>query len=315
MARTVGTARVAVVGAGTPSGARIRAALAERGIPGERVDLYADTGGEVVLSEYDGEARLIQSSDPVEIVRSDVIFLCEGGDAARRVLDSAPQGALVLDLVAAGAPTRARLVEVPQPLATLLTDILRPVQSRVGVRQATAVVIRPASDFGQAGLEELRDQTVRLLSFASTPQEVFGRQLAFNVIPQALLASEPPGLEERIAREVERAIGWPGPRLTVALLTAPLFYGHAVMLRLEPETATDAGALGELLRDATGLVGDRGSSEPALTPLEAADRRGVDVTRVRPDGLGGFWVWAVAGEAEAVAAEQAVALAASFAPL
>jgi hypothetical protein len=43
-----GSARVAVVGAESPAGARLREALAELGIAGSRVDLFGVTGGEVV---------------------------------------------------------------------------------------------------------------------------------------------------------------------------------------------------------------------------------------------------------------------------
>ncbi|HET9300407.1 MAG TPA: hypothetical protein VFO11_10710, partial [Candidatus Polarisedimenticolaceae bacterium] len=64
-AEYTGTARVAVVGAETPAGARLRAALAASGFPGARLDLFGDNPGEeAVLSEYAGEARLIQPASP-----------------------------------------------------------------------------------------------------------------------------------------------------------------------------------------------------------------------------------------------------------
>ena len=47
-----GKARVAVVGAPTTAGSRLREALAKHGVPGDQVDLYGGTGGEVVISEY-----------------------------------------------------------------------------------------------------------------------------------------------------------------------------------------------------------------------------------------------------------------------
>ena len=80
------TTRVAVVGAETPPGGRIREALAGRKFPGERVDLYGARSAEPVLSEYDGEARLIQEPDPSEVGGHDLIVVCEGGEATRRAL-------------------------------------------------------------------------------------------------------------------------------------------------------------------------------------------------------------------------------------
>ena len=59
-----GTARAAVVGATTGDGTRLREALAESGVPGSRVDLYAPVGGEALISEYAGEATSSFSARP-----------------------------------------------------------------------------------------------------------------------------------------------------------------------------------------------------------------------------------------------------------
>ena len=69
-------ATYAVVGAQSPSGGRLRAALAERGVPGERVALYGIESEEAVLSEYDGEARLVQAVDADLVGAADVVFHC-----------------------------------------------------------------------------------------------------------------------------------------------------------------------------------------------------------------------------------------------
>ena len=58
---------------------------------------------------------------------------------------------------------------VPHPVAILLADLLAPLERELGLRDAVAVVLRPAADFGQDGIEELREQTVRLLNFSEIP--------------------------------------------------------------------------------------------------------------------------------------------------
>ena len=83
--RSAGTARIAVVGASSPDGSRIREALSRAGVPGARVALYGETGGEAVLSEYADEARLIQEVDLDEIAGREVVFLCEAGASAAAV--------------------------------------------------------------------------------------------------------------------------------------------------------------------------------------------------------------------------------------
>lgn len=325
-AREEGAARVAVLGAGSPSGALIREALAGHRVSGSRVDLFGATCGDVVLSEYDGEARLIQEAEASEVASHEVIFLCEPGGTSARVLDLVNAGSLVLDLVACSggagvipplvhpdinpeaALAHQGILRVPHPLSMVLAEVLHPVEKALGIHRVTAVVLRPASDFGERGLEELRDQTVGLLRFSGPPQEVFGRQLAFNLIPQASLGpTGEPGLERRLADEVGRLLGWQETRLAVTLVTVPVFHGHAISVHLDLRSETTVANLREAF---AGGRGPKGTSLGGLsTPIEAAGERRTTVSGVSEDGLGGFWLWAVAGEAGAAAAWQAVRLA------
>ena len=93
-----GTARIAVVGAPTVDGFHLRAALAAHGVAGARVDLYGITRGEVVLSDYAGEARMIQEPDVEELARHELIFICEPGEVLQRLPEAAPS-AVIIDLV------------------------------------------------------------------------------------------------------------------------------------------------------------------------------------------------------------------------
>ena len=55
-----GSARAALVGASSVAGNLLREALETLGVPGARVDLYGEQSGpDVLLGEYAGEARLI----------------------------------------------------------------------------------------------------------------------------------------------------------------------------------------------------------------------------------------------------------------
>ncbi len=326
-AERAGTARVAIVGAETVAGGRIREALAERRVPGRRVDLYGTLGDEAVLSEYAGEARLIQSADPEEVADHDVIFLCEPGAAAERIVAANGTGVLI-DLVDAtngggppllhlgihgdALPADRRVVAVPGPIGLLLADLLHPLHREFEVRRATAVVLRPASDFGEAGVEELRQQTVRLLNFVELPKDVFGRQLAFNVIPHKALAGPEP--EPAVSAEVERLLGWTERRLALRLVTVPVFYGHAVSLhvRLGRDATVEQAARCLAAAEAVEVVA---AGHDAGTPLEAAGRRRTVVSELCDDGCGGLAIWSVAGEAAAAAAEHAVRLAGALVDL
>ncbi len=311
-----------MVGAGTVLGGGLLSALAGTGIPGERVELFGTTRGEAVLGEYGGQARLLKETDPEALASFAVIFLCERSDAARRILGRPGEGQVVIDLggqaqESSGAalfhmgirPESASahrgVLVVPHPLAVVLAELLHPVHLAFGIAQAVAVVLRPASDFGEAGIDELREQTIRLLRFEHVPRGTFGRQLAFNLIPQRLLGGDEADLETRISRQVAAILGWEQQgRLALRLLVAPVYYGHTASVHLRLEREADGRRLGEAL-----LTGHRvgsPSGKPRGAALDAPDSRRTEVCEVTEDGLGGFWVGAVMGDAAAAAAEQAV---------
>jgi aspartate-semialdehyde dehydrogenase len=253
------------------------------------------------------------------------VFVCDRSPAARGVLEDRLEDALVLDLAGARPPGSAApvvhpdinpqdsvshrgLLAVPHPVAAVLARILHPIERHHGIRRASALVARPASDFGERGLEELRDQTVSLLRFADPPRGVFGRQLAFNVIPEACLGPlAEPDLDARVSAETAAILAWGGSRLAVGLLAVPVFYGHVVAARVEVERPAKVADLVRGCRE--GGLDIVGEGRGACTPVDAAGERGIALCDLREDGLGGFWLWCVAGEAGAAAAELALRLA------
>jgi aspartate-semialdehyde dehydrogenase len=312
------------VGASTSDGLRLREQLAKFGVPGSRVDLYGTTRGEAVLSEYAGEARLIKEPEPGEIDSHDVIFLCEDDQLSRGVAVDARPDALVVDLVGAlddsDRPPRVQMginsenvqhqgrrLAVAHPLAIMLADLIVPLESELGLEEVVAVVLRPAADFGEAGVEELREQTVRLLNFLEVPAETFGRQLAFNVIPQAGLSCDAPHLEASITRDVTELLGWDRDRMTLRLLAVPVFYGHCIQLRLRFRQDAAVSRIEELL--AAHAVSLPTQAPEAATPLDVSGERSTRLYEISEDGLGGFWLLAVAGEMDGRGAEHAVRLA------
>ena len=206
------------------------------------------------------------------------------------------------------------VIAFPHPLAWLLAAILRPIEGALGIREAAAVVLRPASDFGARALEELRDQTLNLLRFVDPPREIFGRQLAFNLIPQdSLGAVAEPDLARRLSTEAGRLLGWEATRLSVSLIVVPVFHGHAMSVRLDLGSHATISEVRSALDP--GTDGSLPAAETATTPAEAAVDRSRVLSEPREDGRGGFWLWTVAGDAGATWARQAVELARAVAGL
>jgi aspartate-semialdehyde dehydrogenase len=192
---------------------------------------------------------------------------------------------------------------VPGAGAQLLSTLLAPILPLGKVRRARAVLHLPASEAGQAGLDELYQQTVGLLNFGEVDREVFGAQLAFNLLP------EPGRLSERVRREATRVLRLGRGVLSVSALRAPIFHGHALSLHLELSERRESEELAAALEAAEGvtLVPELGRANP----VERGGEEHVFAAPPREDGTGrgGFWLWAGADDLAGGAARNAVGLA------
>jgi aspartate-semialdehyde dehydrogenase len=313
---------LAVIGASTPEGTRLREALAGAGVEGSRVNLFGSASGEAVISEYAGEARLVQEPALDAISAHNVLLLCESSRLAREAAERAAPDAVVIDLVGALETAERSMVHmginpdaaqsdrgrfsIPHPLTLALAELLHPLDGSLVISEALAMVLRPAADFGQAGIDELREQTIRLMNFGEFPVEVFGRQLAFNVLTEDQSPRDTSGTASAIASGVGELLGWREPRLSVRLITAPMFYGHAIQLRLrfrgDPEPDRIRSALAD--QDTFTLAEDGG----AATPIDVSAQPAARLSELGEDGLGAYWLWAVVGALEGRGALQAVLL-------
>ena len=96
--------------------------------------------------------------------------------------------------------------------------------------------------------------------------------------------------------------------MTLSRVTAPMFHGHVIQLRIRPRPETGPDAILAALAGSSFLtmIDDRAQA----SPLDVPGERKTLVAPPVPDGLGGFWIWAVVGEAGPRAASALVDLAA-----
>ena len=307
--------RVAVLGAASAAGAHLKSALADRGIPGGRVALFGLERGVAVLSEYDGEARLVQVSDELDPAAYDAVFVCESGHDIGALSQAAASGTLVIDMTGSipGAVLKttgvesndARLVVVPHAVTLLLAGLLSPIQRAIGVTRVSGFVLRPASDFGEMGRDELRDQTLRLLRFEPTPTEVFGRQLAFNALPEHLFPAGEDASSLRVARETRTLLGTPDLPIALSQALVPLFFGHAIAVHVDLARP----GYDEVLvawRGAKDVEIDLGPDSGAT--LDAPEGSGILISRVDALTDSTLRIWALGSAAGEVAAASAIAV-------
>jgi aspartate-semialdehyde dehydrogenase len=188
----------------------------------------------------------------------------------------------------AEAHGRDRIPPSPHPAVILLAHLLHPLAA-LGIEEAVATVVQPASAEGDAGLDELFEQTRDILAMAQRrPTPVFGAQLAFNLLPVPAPAGD---LAATLAAVLPEAAG--ARPLSFRLLQGGVFHSLAASLfvRLAGEPDVKRVRKAVSASPALELVKKPGH----LGPIDAAASESVLVGAVQEDpaGQGAFWLWAV----------------------
>jgi aspartate-semialdehyde dehydrogenase len=322
-------AHVAVFDATTLVAKGIKDQLVGRKFPIASMRLYTSSDDpDANLTEFGGEAMLVSQPDIEALGSLDIAFFCGTRSEGERYLDwPGRKGFVGIDLTAA-AIERARvplvnssvnpealpagpgLVGTPHPIALMLSTVFTAIERGGGLQEAAAVVFQPVSELGEPGIAELYQQTLGLLNFHDQPRELFDRQVAFNLVPDAAFGAggvPGSGSTEGVEREIRRITGERFP-VSAAIVLAPVFHGHAAMTRVVLPKGRTIDDLKAALSAAEGIrLAEAGG---AVTPVERAGEAGILATGIRPAGAAGaFWIWLVSDNLTSGAALNAVRIA------
>jgi len=322
---------LAIVGGGTLIGREVRDVLAEARLPFRVKPVGADPSESGALTEQDGEAVVITPLDEDNLSGARVVLLA-GSPASSRlafeIISRCERPPVLIDLTHAfeehpRARLRAPLAEPPgfQPAPHALNVIAHPAAIALALfysRLAAAFpflrslvhVFEPASERGQPALDELKDQTVNLLSFKRWPRAIFDEQLGFNLL--ARYGSEAPvslqAIESRLERDLTSLLGqFALPIPSLRLVQAPVFHGHSFSLWVEFEDNPGPAALEQAL--ASPDIDVRDSTLDAPTNVGFAGQSGLAVGAITVDSNHprACWFWAVADNLR-ILADNAVAV-------
>ncbi|HEX3109446.1 MAG TPA: Asd/ArgC dimerization domain-containing protein, partial [Thermoanaerobaculia bacterium] len=192
-----------------------------------------------------------------------------------------------------------RLVS-PHPIAIPIALILHQIERVAKVELCTATVVQPASEFDEAGVEELAKQAISVLNVQSVPQKVFNRQLAFNLYPA------PERNEPFIVSQI-RAVTDVRAQIALFVTQGTIFHSHTFSLFIK--TDVDADLAKDALRRNPAIAFPEGDQE--FGTIDAAGKDEVLIAEVRADDAvrGGFWIWAVCDNLRRSSALNAVLIA------
>ena len=296
--------RLGIVNPLTLVGNEIKTILRDRAFPFDRIALL-DSTGEVAgaLTDIGDEPAVVTPVSDIELEDLDLVFFCGPPKTNRPWIErqralqfvavdlSQPSAIDEGKLAVAGinledVDASDALLVSPHPVATPIALILHQIETLSPVELCTATVVQPASEFEQAGVEELARQTISVLNISTVPQDVFDRQLAFNLYP-ALEHHE-----EYIVAQV-KALTDPRSELALLITQGTIFHGHTFSLFVKTQGEPTREQLLDALRSSPAIALPEG--DQAFGTIDAAGKDEVLIAEVRPDPSmrGGFWVWAV----------------------
>lgn len=292
--------RLGIVNPLTLVGNEITTILRERAFPFAKVSLLDSTGQAAgALTEIGDEPALVAPITDDELEDLDLVFFCGPAEGNREWIEHAAEDDFIaVDLSQPTTVDDAKLaiaginleelgaenvVVSPHPVAIPIALILHEIGRLSPIDFCTATVVQPASEFDQ-GVEELAKQTMSVLGVQPVPQEVFDRQLAFNLYPA------PEHHEEFIVGQVKSFVR---ADLAMLITQGTIFHGHtfSLFLRTREELGVEQ-ILGALRKNPAIALPD---GDQQFGTIDAAGRDEVLIAEVRPDPSirGGFWVWAV----------------------
>jgi aspartate-semialdehyde dehydrogenase len=334
------TVRVAVVGATGAVGRQMVRTLEQRAFPVGELIAYASHRSAGRLVPFGGDEVEVRDLDGATWNGVDLALFSAGasvsGELAPKaagagaiVVDNssafrmAPDVPLVVPEINPEALRRHRgIVANPNCTAIIGAMAVAPLHWAAGLTSLVVSSYQSVSGAGQKGIRELLEQVEKLRGeeeALARPDpgglpsgDVFGRTIAYNVIPRAG-SFEDDGWtteERKLVDESRKILDLPDLPIAATVVRVPVIAGHAVSAYMEfgreftPEDAREALASFPGVR-----VTDDPSADVFPTPLDAAGRDDVLVGRIRHAGAGALSLFAVGDNLRKGAALNAVQIA------
>ena len=230
---------IAIVGSTSLLGKELREMLESRSLPIGRLSLLETEEYAGLLQEFAGEIQITQVISPDAFQDIDIAFFTCGPEIMQAYVQSGAKFPdLTIDLTQAGHEgtvylhgiSHPRLLRTtgyfvnPHAATIVIGRTLAHLHNTFAVESAAVTILEPASERGNAGVDELQEQTVSLLNFQQVEKKVFSGQLAFNVLPEPDASGR---TERRIMDQLDAIFGKTFPKPALNAVQVPVFHSHS----------------------------------------------------------------------------------------
>ncbi|MBZ9713118.1 aspartate-semialdehyde dehydrogenase [Deinococcus multiflagellatus] len=293
--------RVAIVGATGAVGHELLKVLEGSTLQFDELLLYASPRSAGSTLPFRGQDLTVQVT-PDGAIDADVILASAGGSISK---EKAPAwvagGAVVIDnssafrydadvplvvpeVNGAAALEHKGIIANPNCTTAIAVVAVAPIHRAYGVRRMIVSTYQATSGAGAKGMDELLNQTHKVLHGQEASAEVFAHPIPFNVIPH-IDAFQDNGYtkeEMKVAWETRKIIGDDSLKISCTAVRIPTLRTHSEAITLELERPATPDEVRALLAEAAGVeVRDNPAEKLYPMPLTASGKYDVEVGRIR----------------------------------
>jgi len=162
---------------------------------------------------------------------------------------------------------------------------LKPLHDQFKIKRVIVSTYQSVSGAGKAHMNELEEQSKKVLDKQKVSSKNFTKQMAFNVIPHIDSFMEDRYTKEEWKMTVEtKKILDPNISLSATCVRVPVFVGHSESVNVEFNSEVNAKKIRECLEKAPGCkVVDETKDGGYITPVESSGDFVTYISRIRDD--------------------------------
>lgn len=322
--------KIAIAGVLENLGREILTFLDEDGIAAE--DIYAlepkSPLGTLVSYGEDDELD-VYNLDEFDFSKADIAIFALSEELAKRYLPkAAAKGIKIIDcsgatfadssvpMIVAGINNQAvndarhGIVSIPSALVTQMLLPLAKVNEALNITRLVVSAYISTSFYGKLAMDELFNQTRKIFmnSTLADDEQIFKKQIAFNVLPQAgEFVGDETKFEWAINAETKKVLGG-NMKIHANCAFVPAFIGAGLFVNAECLNETDVDEVRRLMQKTKGVVVfDKQTDGGYVSLNDVQGENDIYVSRLRQDVSteNGFSFWCVADNLRASTAQNA----------
>jgi len=162
---------------------------------------------------------------------------------------------------------------------------LKPLHDKFKIKRVIVSTYQSVSGAGNAHMNELEEQSKKILDKQKVSSKNFTKQIAFNVIPHidTFMGDRYTKEEWKMIVETKKILD-PSIALTTTCVRVPVFVGHSESVNVEFNSEVDAEKIRKCLEKAPGCkVVDEAKDGGYITPVESSGDSLTYISRIRDD--------------------------------